>query len=164
MGVLSDTHDHLYPEVRELLSGVDHIIHAGDVCNPHLLTELRGIAPLTVVRGNCDGGPWADALPPRAQLQLGGVQILVGHVGGRLREEVARRGTGAADTDVVVFGHSHQALVERRDGVLYLNPGSAGPRRYGRPRTMAFLKIEPAPAGAGGGSARAAADIVVVEA
>ena len=66
-------------------------------------------------------------------------------MGGRLREEVVRRGTEELDTDVVVFGHSHQALVERKDGVLYLNPGSAGPRRYGRPRTIAFLKIEPAP-------------------
>jgi uncharacterized protein len=163
VGVLSDTHDHLYPEVKVLLSGVDHIIHAGDVCNPHLLTELRGIAPLTVVRGNCDMGPWANALPPRAQPELGGLQILVGHVGGRLRQEVARSGAEAGGVDVVIFGHSHQALVERKDGVLYLNPGSAGPRRYGHPRTIAFLKIEPAPAGAGDGSARAAADIVVVE-
>ena len=163
VGVVSDTHDHLYPEVKELLNGVDHIIHAGDVCNPQLLTELRDIAPLTVVRGNCDMGRWADSLSARAKVELGGLQIIVGHVVGRLREEVARRGTGAADTDVVVFGHSHQALVERKDGVLYLNPGSAGPRRYGRPRTMAFLKIEPTPAGEGHRSARAAADIVVVE-
>ncbi len=163
MGVLSDTHDHLYPEVKELLSGVDHIIHAGDVCNPHLLAELGGIAPLTVVRGNCDMGPWADSLSARAEVELGGVQILVGHVGGRLREEVSRRATGAAGVDVVICGHSHQALVERKDGALYLNPGSAGPRRYGRPRTMAFLKIEPTPAEDGDGSARVSADIVMVE-
>jgi putative phosphoesterase len=163
VGVVSDTHDHLYPEVKELLNGVDHIIHAGDVCNPHLLTELLGIAPLTVVRGNCDMGPWADALPPRAQVELGGLQILVGHVGGRLREEVTRTGTEAGGIDVVIFGHSHQALVERKDGVLFVNPGSAGPRRYGRPRTIAFLRIEPAPAQDGSGSAQVSADIVVVE-
>jgi putative phosphoesterase len=163
VGVVSDTHDHLYPEVKKLLSGVDHIIHAGDVCNPHLLTELRGIAPLTVVRGNCDMGQWADSLPPRAQVELGGLQILAGHVGGRLREDVTRMATEAGRIDVVIFGHSHQALVERKDGVLYLNPGSAGPRRYGRPRTMAFLKIEPAPADDGDGSAQVSADIVVVD-
>ena len=144
VGVLSDTHNHLYPEVKELLSGVDHIVHAGDVCTPHVLSELRTIAQLTVVRGNCDAGAWADGLPVRAELELGGVRIVVAHIGGRPREEnsaaiAAGRSIGA---DVVIFGHSHLATVERKDGVLYLNPGSAGPRRYGRPRTIAFLRIE----------------------
>jgi putative phosphoesterase len=156
VGVISDTHGHLYPEVKELLAGVDHIIHAGDVCTPSLLSELRAIAPLTVVRGNCDAGPWADAIPVRAELELGGARILIGHIGGRLREEAASRGSGRGGVDVVISGHSHQALVEQKDGVLYVNPGSAGPRRYGRPRTMAFLRIAP-------DSAEASANIVVVE-
>ncbi len=167
IGVISDTHNHLYPEVKELLSGVDHIVHAGDVCSAGLLTQLGGIAPLTVVRGNCDAGPWADALPTRAEVELGGARILVGHVGGRLRDEVASLGSGASAPDVVVFGHSHQPLMEERDGVLFLNPGSAGPRRYGRPRTMAFLRIAledgDGPVAAARAPARVAAQIVVVE-
>lgn len=156
VGVISDTHGFLYPEVKELLAGVDHIIHAGDVCTPALLSELREIAPVTAVRGNCDAGTWRDALPVRAELKLGGVRIMVGHIGGKLREEAASRGSRRGGVDVVIFGHSHQSLVERKDGVLYVNPGSAGPRRHGRPRTVAFLRIEPAPA-------EASANIVVVE-
>jgi hypothetical protein len=156
VGVISDTHGFLYPEVKELLAGVDHIIHAGDVCTASLLSELRGIAPLTAVRGNCDAGAWGDALPVRAEMELGGVRIMVGHIGGKLREEAASRGSGRGGVDVVIFGHSHQSLVERKEGVLYLNPGSAGPRRHGRPRTMAFLRIAPASAGV-------SANIVVAE-
>lgn len=162
VGVISDTHDHLYPEVSELLSGVDHIVHAGDVCNSGVLAQLRAIAPLTVVRGNCDSGMWADALPARAEVQLDGIRLLMGHIGGRVREEAARRGGGSDAVDVVVFGHSHQSLLLQKDGVLYLNPGSAGPRRYGRPRTVAFLRIAKADAGLPA-SERLSADIVVVE-
>lgn len=174
VGVISDTHDHLYPEVKALLKGVDQIIHAGDVCSPAILAELRSLAPLPliVVRGNCDVGAWAADIPVRAEFELGGRRILVGHVGTALRREAVTRaarpvGTagdggsamiGAADpVDIVIFGHSHQALVEQKDGVLHLNPGAAGPRRYGRPRTMAFLRIP-----LGGAAPRA--DVVVVEA
>ena len=169
IGVISDTHGHLYPQVKQALAGVDHIIHAGDVGMPELLAELRTIAPVTAARGNCDIGAWADPLPVRAELELGGARIMVGHIGGRLREEaVARRNSGRASADVVIFGHSHQALVERKDGVLYLNPGSAGPRRYGRPRTMAFLRITPATPRrtaptAGAIAAEASAEIIVLE-
>lgn len=149
VGVISDTHNHLYREVKELLEGVDHIVHAGDICVPQLLAELRGIAPVTAVRGNCDLGSWAGALPSRAEFELGGTRILVAHMLGHLRERPADGVTGRrADAvqphtrvNVAIFGHSHQPSVERKDGVLYLNPGSAGPRRYGRPRTMAFLNI-----------------------
>jgi uncharacterized protein len=162
VGVISDTHNHLCAEVKELLDGVDHIIHAGDVCSPTVLSELRGIAPLTVVRGNCDAGAWADTLPARAEFELGGVRVVMGHIGGRLREEAASRGSGPGGFDVVVFGHSHQPVVERKDGVLYLNPGSAGPRRYGRPRTMAFLRIAPEE-GSGAAADRVVANIVMVE-
>jgi hypothetical protein len=169
IGVISDTHGHLYPEVKDALAGVDHIVHAGDVGMPELLTELCTIAPVTAARGNCDTGAWADSLPLRAEVELGGARILVGHIGGRLREEAAAsRNSGRASADVVIFGHSHQALVERKDGVLYLNPGSAGPRRYGRPRTMAFLKIAPATSGktapkAGAIAAETSAEIIVLE-
>jgi putative phosphoesterase len=166
VGVISDTHNHLYPEVKELLDGVAHIIHAGDVCSPTLLSELRTIAPVTAVRGNCDEGAWTANLPVRAELELGGVRILVGHIGGGVREEAAARAAawaatqsgseGAEPVDVVVFGHSHQALMEQKDGVLHLNPGAAGPRRYGRPRTMAFLRIS-------ADGAAPTADIVVVD-
>jgi putative phosphoesterase len=150
VGVLSDTHGHLYPRVRQLLEGVDHIIHAGDVGSPQVLTELRAIAPVTAVRGNCDAGAWAQSLPVRAEVELEGARILVGHVAGRLRDEVASGGPGAPESHsvtqsgpfaVVISGHSHVASIEKRDGVLHLNPGSAGPRRFGRPRTVARLEI-----------------------
>jgi putative phosphoesterase len=160
VGVISDTHNHLYPEVKELLRGVDHIIHAGDICVPGLLAELRGVAPLTAVRGNCDVGAWADALPTRAEVELGGARILVGHIGSRLREDAGSRDPDRGGLDVVVFGHSHQPLVESKNDVLYLNPGSAGPRRYGRPRTMAFLRIGLAGAAP---DVSVSANIVVVE-
>jgi len=166
VGVISDTHDHLYPEVAALLTGVDHIIHAGDVCSPGLLTQLRAIAPLTVARGNCDEGSWADDLPTRVELDLAGVRIVVGHIGGRVRQEAAARAAAAAGAepiDVVIFGHSHQSLVEWKDGLLHLNPGSAGPRRYGRPRTMAFLRIAADDGTTAAPAARVSADIVVVE-
>jgi len=148
VGVLSDTHGHLYSAIKRMLEGVDHIIHAGDVGSPHVLAELRTIAPVTAVRGNCDDGAWAQSLPARAEVELGGVRILVGHVAGRLGDEVASGGPGApgarsagqrGDFAVIISGHSHVASIEKRDGVLHLNAGSAGPRRFGRPRTVASI-------------------------
>jgi len=136
VGVLSDTHGHLYPKVKELLAGADHIVHAGDIGSPAVLAELRAIAPVTAVRGNCDAGAWAQSLPARADLELEGIRILVGHSAGRLREDAAARGYA-----VVISGHSHLASIEKRDGVLHVNPGSAGPSRFGRPRTVARLEI-----------------------
>lgn len=155
VGVISDTHDHLYPEVKQLLEGVDHILHAGDVCSPGVLAELRQIAPVRAVRGNCDAGAWAESLPGRDEFGLGAARIAMIHMGGRLRELVAHNDPSSAAWDVIVFGHSHQALVELKNGVLVLNPGSAGPRRYGRPRTMAFLRIS--------ATGQVSADIVVIE-
>lgn len=147
VGVLSDTHGHLYPKIRQLLEGVDHIIHAGDVGSPHVLAELQAIAPVTAVRGNCDAAAWAQSLPARAEVEMEGTRILVGHVAGRVRDEMAA-GAGEARSAgqsggfaVVISGHSHLASIEKRDGVLHLNPGSAGPRRFGRPRTVARLEI-----------------------
>ncbi len=142
IGILSDTHGQLYPQVMESLRGVDHIIHAGDVGSPQVLASLRQIAPVTAVRGNCDLEAWAADLPPRVEVTLGGARILVGHVAQRpCAGPHASQLQGDQDFVVVVCGHSHVAAVEHHDGVLYLNPGSAGPRRFGRPRTVARLEI-----------------------
>ncbi len=148
-GVLSDTHGHLYPTVKRLLEGVDHIVHAGDVGSAHVLAELRAIAPVTAVRGNADAGAWAQSLPAHAEVDIGGARILVGHVAGRLRAD-----SGVSGFAVVISGHSHMASIEERDGVLHVNPGSAGPRRFGRPRTVARLEIGPSD----GAGARAGTD------
>jgi putative phosphoesterase len=145
IGVLSDTHGQLYPRVMESLRGVDHIIHAGDIGAPQVLTALRQIASVTAVRGNCDLEAWAADLPPLAELTLGGARILIGHTVQRQRAGAREdRLQADPDFDVVVLGHSHMAAVEEREGVLFLNPGSAGPRRFGRPRTVARLEIAPA--------------------
>jgi len=142
VGVLSDTHGQLCPQVLKLLQGVDHIIHAGDVGSPQVLAALQAMAPVTAVRGNCDLYAWAGSLPPWAEVTIGGARILVGHIARGLRTEPGGGGPKAGgDLAAVVFGHSHLASVEERDHVLYLNPGSAGPRRFGRPRTMARLEI-----------------------
>jgi uncharacterized protein len=159
VGVVSDTHGHLYPQVAELLKGVAHIIHAGDVGSPEVLKALRLIAPVVAVRGNIDAGGWADALPSRVQVEVGGVCVVVAHVSPR-SEGVGRPGQPV----VVVAGHSHVAALEQRGDVLYLNPGSAGPRRFGRPRTLALLEIWPPRTGgeivvAGGASGDGPGDI-----
>jgi putative phosphoesterase len=157
VGVLSDTHGHLYTEVKQALAGVDHIIHAGDVGSAQVLSELRGLAPVTAVRGNCDLDSWANDLPGRAVLELGGARILIGHTAARLHGKGGTGPDGAAiarpaavaqqDPEgrfaVVITGHTHLAAVERREGVLYLNPGSAGPTRFGCPRSIARLTVRP---------------------
>jgi putative phosphoesterase len=157
VGVLSDTHGHLYAEVKQALAGVDHIIHAGDVGSAQVLSELRGLAPVTAVRGNCDLDSWANDLPERAVLELGGARILIGHIAARLHGEGGTGPDGAAVARsavvaqqdakggfaVVITGHTHLAAVERREGILYLNPGSAGPTRFGRPRSIARLTVRP---------------------
>lgn len=158
IGVISDTHGHLYPQVTKLLEGVDHIIHAGDIGSPEVLRVLRLIAPVTAVRGNVDFGSWADALPSRAEVDLGGVRVVVGHIPPR-PDGAGRVGQPA----VVVSGHSHRAALEQRENVLCLNPGSAGPRRFGRPRTIARLEIWPAHADDRTGASRVTAEIVTLE-
>lgn len=161
IGVLSDTHGHLYGEVKKALRGVDHIIHAGDVGSPDVLAGLRAIAPVTAVRGNCDLDVWAQALPLQAEIQLGEVRVLVGHIAARSLE--AEGGGGFA---LVISGHSHVAAVEHRDGVLHMNPGSAGPRRYGRPRTVGLVTLQSSeletPCAAPTGVTRIDAEIVIV--
>ena len=168
IGVLSDTHGRLYRQVKESLRGVDHIIHAGDVGSAQVLTELKAIAPVTAVRGNCDLEAWAQNLPTEAELEVGGVRILVGHIAGRLRERLDRAAEvpGSHGFRLVVTGHSHRVESEERDGVLHLNPGSAGSERFGHPRTVARLSITPQPEGQkndkGGVSARVEVEIAIV--
>ena len=135
VGVISDTHDLLRPEARQALQGSDLILHAGDVCGPDVLEALRAIAPVVAVRGNNDHGPWADALPETTVVELGPVSALMVHDLKTLRPGAAR------GVQVVISGHSHQPRKETRDGVLYFNPGSAGPRRFTLPISIGRLDV-----------------------
>lgn len=137
LGVLSDTHGLLRPEVLSALAGVDAILHAGDVGNPAILDALRGIAPVTAIRGNIDrSGPCA-ALPATEAVELGGHLFYLVHALPDLDLNPEAAGIGA-----VVYGHSHKPSVTWKDNVLYLNPGSAGPRRFSLPVTIALLHLE----------------------
>ena len=137
IGLISDTHGLLRPEARRFLHGSDRIVHAGDICDPGHLEELAAIAPLTAVRGNCDRGPWADRLPGTAFLQVGGLRLCVVHDLSGLDLPA-----DAGAVRVVVFGHSHQPLVRESGGVLHVNPGSAGPRRFRLPVAVGELIVE----------------------
>ncbi len=136
VGVISDTHGLLRPEALAALHGVDHLIHAGDIGDPGILDDLRALAPLTAIRGNIDrSGPCA-ALPPTEAVELGGHLIYVVHALPDLDISPRAAGVGA-----VIYGHSHKPAIDRKDGVLYLNPGSAGLRRFSLPLTVALLEI-----------------------
>ena len=137
IGVISDTHGLLRPEAVDALRGSDHIIHAGDVGAPEILDKLRDIAPMTAVRGNVDQGDWAGELPETDVLESGGILIYVLHDLQRLDLKPT-----AAGVAVVVSGHSHVPKQEMRDGVLYFNPGSAGPRRFKLPASLGKLILE----------------------
>ncbi|MEL7538764.1 MAG: metallophosphoesterase family protein [Pseudomonadota bacterium] len=134
IGVISDTHGLLRPWAREQLVGCDTLLHAGDIGKPAVIDELRDIAPLTVIRGNID--KWADDLPDIEAIELRGRYFYMLHDLKTLDLDPA-----AAGFDVVVSGHSHKPLIERRDGVLYLNPGSAGPRRFTLPIALAIVTL-----------------------
>jgi uncharacterized protein len=136
IGLISDTHGLLRPEAKAFLHGSDAILHAGDVCDTCILEQLAGIAPTTAVRGNCDRGPWAARLKETESLVLDGVRILVVHDLSRLSQELLQAGVR-----VVLSGHSHQPSLEDREGVLFLNPGSAGPRRFKLPVSAGELLI-----------------------
>ncbi len=140
IGVVSDTHGELHLAVRELLAGVDHILHAGDVGSATVLSELQAIAGVTAVRGNCDFEAWAASLPVTTEVELAGVRFVLTHMG-RSRGDCEGEPSGELAPLVVVSGHTHLAVLEWRDGVLHLNPGSAGPRRFGRPRTLALVRV-----------------------
>ena len=136
IGLISDTHGLLRPEAVTYLRGSDLIVHAGDVGNAEVLEGLRAVAPVTAVRGNNDTGAWAHRIPPTAVLKAGGVQIYVLH-------DIAELDVNPADEGVrvVVSGHSHRPSINERDGVLYVNPGSAGPRRFKLPVAAGELRI-----------------------
>jgi len=136
IGIISDTHGLLRPEASEQLRGVDHIIHAGDIGGPEVISALRDLAPTTAIRGNIDKGKWADDHPHTEWLKLGGRSIYVLHNLNELDLDPA-----AAGIDVVVSGHSHLPKIETIEGVLYLNPGSAGPRRFTLPIALATLEL-----------------------
>ena len=136
LGVISDTHGLLRTEAAQRLAGVDHIIHAGDIGCAEIIDRLRAIASVTAIRGNVDKGPWARLFRDSETIRLGDQAIHVVHDIHDLSFDPAARGIA-----VVVSGHSHRPLIETRDGVLYLNPGSAGPRRFNLPITLATLDL-----------------------
>jgi len=136
IGIISDTHGLMRPEAIEALRGVDRIVHAGDVGSPEVLEALAEVSPVTAVRGNIDKGAWAKALPESEVLEIGSVSLYVLHEIGQLDLDPV-----AADFQAVIAGHSHNPSVETRNGVIYLNPGSAGPRRFKLPVALARLKI-----------------------
>lgn len=140
LGVLSDTHDHLDDRVTEIFLGVDLILHAGDVCRPSLIAELEAVAPVTVVLGNNDSHPaWRET----AVVETGGHRILVEHIvnphrpARPLQERLLR-----IQPQVVVFGHTHKPFCEVVDGIVFLNPGAAGPSRFGLPRTVCLADLQ----------------------
>src|ERR1039458_3190271 len=137
VGVISDTHGQLRREAAEALRGVDRILHAGDVGDPAILDALARIAPITAIRGNVDTESWAQILPETEIVEVGGVSIYILHDLGRLDLKPEAAGIG-----VVVYGHSHQPKIEEKTGVLYFNPGSAGPRRFHLPVSVGRLTIE----------------------
>jgi len=137
IGVISDTHGLLRPEAVAALEGCDRIIHAGDIGKPEVLDALRELAPLEAIRGNVDSGDWAAPIPERLDLQIGALRIHVLHDLKALDLDPIVEGF-----DVVIAGHSHQPKIEEVDGVLYLNPGSAGRRRFRLPISLALLDIE----------------------
>lgn len=136
IGIISDTHGLLRPEAERCLAGVDHIIHAGDIGRPDIVEQLRLIAPVTAIRGNIDTADWAKAYPETDTVHLEGRTLFLVHDVNDLTINPAEAGI-----DVVISGHSHRTRVETIDGVLYLNPGSAGPRRFKLPITLATLDL-----------------------
>ncbi len=137
VGVISDTHGLLRPQAVAALAGVDAIVHAGDIGAPEVLRELRRIAPVTAVRGNNDRAAWAGDIPETALLEVGDARLYVLHDRHALAIDPVADGVAA-----VISGHSHRPRIEERDGVLFVNPGSAGPRRFTLPIATARLRID----------------------
>lgn len=136
IGLISDTHGLLRPQAMAALQGCDHILHAGDIGKPEILDALRKLAPLSVVRGNNDRESWADGIHEVEALRLGGTGIYLVHDQADIPGDLAERGFS-----VVVTGHSHKPLVTERAGLLHVNPGSAGPRRFKLPVSVGLLRI-----------------------
>jgi len=137
IGVISDTHGLLRPEAVELLRGSEHIIHAGDIGAPQIIPELEKIAPVTAIRGNVDTQPWAHKFAETEVIELGGIFLYVIHDANAL--DLNPKAAGFA---VVISGHSHKPSQQVKDGVLYFNPGSAGPRRFKLPISVGRLVID----------------------
>jgi len=136
IGVISDTHGLLRPQAFSALQGSELIIHAGDIGKPAVLDGLEAICPVIAIRGNVDRDAWADAYPEQRRVEVAGKHLYIIH---NLKElPLDPRAEGI---DVVISGHSHMPKIDRRDGVLYLNPGSAGPRRFRLPVTVARLVV-----------------------
>ena len=136
VGVIADTHGLLRPQARAALAGCDLIVHAGDVGSLEVLQELESVAPVVAVRGNVDVQPWASGFPETRVVEAGGALLYVLHDLERLDLDPAAAGMAA-----VVSGHTHHAVIEERGGVLYVNPGSAGPRRFHHPLSVAVLRV-----------------------
>lgn len=137
IGIISDTHGLLRDQVKSRLSDCDAIIHAGDIGSQPVLMDLRQMAPLVVaVRGNVDAGQWAKELKEQEYLEIEGRVICVVH-------DISTLDPRSAGIDVVIHGHSHTPAIEHEDGILYINPGSAGPRRFQLPVSMAVLRLQP---------------------
>ena len=136
IGIISDTHGLLRPEVIKQLAGADHIIHAGDIGAPEVSKGLRSIAPITAIRGNIDAGAWAQDYPDTELVLLGGRAFFVLHNLNELKLDPSVSGF-----DIVVSGHSHRPKIETKNGVLYINPGGAGPRRFKLPIAVAILTL-----------------------
>lgn len=137
IGLISDTHGLLRPQALDALAGVDRIIHAGDIGKAEILETLARIAPVDAVRGNNDRGAWAEAIPETLDLDYGGVRIHLLHDLKQLRGKPP-----LSLAQVVIAGHSHKPAVLEKNGVLYVNPGSAGPRRFRLPVSVAMLEID----------------------
>ena len=136
IGIISDTHGLLRPEAIKQLAGADHIIHAGDIGTPEVIEGLRKIGPTTAIRGNIDAGEWAKDYPDTELVVLGGRALYVLHNLKEIKLDPAESGF-----DVVISGHSHRPKIETKNGILYVNPGSAGPRRFKLPIAVATLTL-----------------------
>lgn len=137
IGIISDTHGLVRPEALSFLKGCERIIHAGDIGSAEVLSRLAAIAPVTAVRGNNDKGAWGESIPETELIECGGIYIYALHDLSQLDIDPP-----AAGVRVVVSGHTHKPLIERRDGITYINPGSAGPRRFKLPIAIGEILIQ----------------------
>jgi len=137
LGIISDTHGLLRPEAAAFLQGCDRILHGGDIGNPEVLRRLSAIAPVTAVRGNNDKGAWAEAIPETEFFAFSGIYVYAIHDLSLLDLDLS-----AAGIQVVVSGHSHKYRIEQRDGIFFVNPGSAGPRRFKLPISVGEILVE----------------------
>ncbi|MEE2822427.1 MAG: metallophosphoesterase family protein [Acidobacteriota bacterium] len=140
VGVISDTHGLLRPQVLELFQDVETIIHAGDIGNQDVLTKLRRLAPVHAVHGNTDGFPLTKQFPSKKSFQLQNISVFLTHIGGS-PHQMRSRYPEIEDSDLVIFGHSHKPLKVQDGHTLFFNPGSAGPVRLSTPVTLGKIKI-----------------------